>query len=1436
MGVVANEPVKDQEIDKMSLDDIEKSGETAVHAEHTEQNAAWIPNDDSQYEVTFKTWIVASILSLSYGISFWIVPSLSACQAGVATQLGDASKAAWYIPIYTMTVTMAFMICGANSDLFGRRWFIIGGNILMFIGFVVGGSAKNNTSVIVSCALIGFGGGNAQLAAFALPELLPNKWRHSAIVFADIGVYFAVVVGPVAGRFAIQRGGDWRWLFYGPAISVVFSFLGLYLYYHPPRHPRGLPAKQALRELDYVGAILFIVATTLILTGIVYTTTLSSGNPRVIGTLVPGFALLAVFALWETFAPLKQPLTPTRIFTRDHGRELTAPFIAGFVVTMFYYCLNVTYPTMISVFFTDENTDFKYAVVLTLPQNLGLVFGAVLLTLFGSRIGHWRWTLTASVTVMVVFGALLAFATPDRFGMVIAFIFLAEIGFGWAQYLSIAFIQFGTDQVELGISGGLAGVSRFAGGAIAISVYTTILTNVQSTQMGKLVHSAAISAGLPSSSVEQLLAALPLGSAALQEVPGITSEIIAAAGKAFQQSYVAGIRTTCLSSLSFGVIGIIACLCCQDIGHKMNDKIEIFLENEVHADKNNKPPRPEMATYAEKTPDLNSTKSLNTNTNQTSAEGSPTSKGNGSKSALVNKLMLLVEEHSCDQNFPHDILDRARKYIDSDSDSDKDAEQAHVIFAEFEAQKDLMLNNSIYPEVRAVVDPTDDPTLPVGTFRVFLLGTIFAISGTAIHQFFSLRMPSISISTYVVQLLSMPLGVLMAKWLPTRKFHVGRWKFSLNPGPFNQKEHVMIAMMANVSFGGHAVGAYIVAIVQVLKLERFYGETVLANSIPWQIATLLATQLLGYGCAGMVRRFLVYPASMIWQRALANLALTKALYKDNGEIGQTANGWTMSRYKFFVICFVSMFFWYWVPNYLFQSIALFNWPTWISPDNVTLALVAGATCGLGLNPLPTLDWNIATYLGDPIITPLFTLMNFAGGMALMGFIVVPLLYFGNVWKGGYFPINGNRVYDNTGEFYNITRILNPDFTLNETAYYDYSVPLVTTTQMLNYAAAFMLYVALPVHMFLWHRKDIASGLKAFWSRTPREEEFKDVHNRLMAVYPECPQWWYVVILVLSFILACVSVSIWPTGMPIWGVVLAVMFTIILQVPIGMLAAITNMEISTGILAMVIGGYALEGKTIPNMIFKMFSYMSTHQSLNFISDLKLAHYAKISPRWAFAAQVYATFLAGFVALGVNHWVIRNIEDVCQENQRDRFTCPHTHSYFMSSVLWGVVGPRRLFGTEGPYRAITYAIPVGILVPIAVYYISKRWPTSFWRNVNAPILFAGPLGWAPFNWSYMQGVVVLAIVFNFYIKRRYVAWWEKYAYVLTSSFNAAIGVSGLVMFFALQHSNVVLNWWGNKIAHQGVDMGGLVDDQGRRVRCSNLKIPEKGYFDLDFEWKV
>jgi MFS family permease len=207
------------------------------------------------------------------------------------------------------------MICGANSDLFGRRWFLILGNALLFTGYLMGGLAKNTTTMIAAHAIIGFGAGNCQLAAFALPELLPNKWRHIAVTIADLGVWIAVIVGPIAGRLA-WAAGAWRWLYYPGAIGAFISFFCLYFMYYPPQHPRGLGFKRALQELDYLGGVLFIASALLILLGIVYTIILPSTNPKVIGLLVSGFVTLVGFILYEHFGSPKQPLTPTHSKSR----------------------------------------------------------------------------------------------------------------------------------------------------------------------------------------------------------------------------------------------------------------------------------------------------------------------------------------------------------------------------------------------------------------------------------------------------------------------------------------------------------------------------------------------------------------------------------------------------------------------------------------------------------------------------------------------------------------------------------------------------------------------------------------------------------------------------------------------------------------------------------------------------------------------------------------------------------------------------------------------------------------------------------------------------------------------------------------------------------------------------------------------------------------
>ena len=51
----------------------------------------------------------------------------------------------------------------------------------------------------------------------------------------------------------------------------------------------------------------------------------------------------------------------------------------------------------------------------------------------------------------------MALVTPFNKNLMIAFAFLEQTFFGWAQYESVAFTQLGVHQHDLGISGGLAG-------------------------------------------------------------------------------------------------------------------------------------------------------------------------------------------------------------------------------------------------------------------------------------------------------------------------------------------------------------------------------------------------------------------------------------------------------------------------------------------------------------------------------------------------------------------------------------------------------------------------------------------------------------------------------------------------------------------------------------------------------------------------------------------------------------------------------------------------------------------------------------------------------------------------------------------------------------------------------------------------------------------
>lgn len=223
---------------------------------------------------------------------------------------------------------------------------------------------------------------------------------------------------------------------------------------------------------------------------------------------------------------------------------------------------------------------------LSLASSLGLPFGAMLLMIFGRRIGHWRWMLIISVFSLVLWGSLMALVTPTNKALMIAFVVLGQISYGVAAYLGVTFTQLGVPQTYLGISGGLAGLARYGGGAIASASYSSAIGNGIKTK-GSDITAAALAAGLPQSSAAQLMPAIVAnGPAGIAAVPGVTDAVTQAVAAAYKTAAAFGLRNAALASLAFGVVGIALAVACEDITPKMTDKIEVFLENDALAEKN----------------------------------------------------------------------------------------------------------------------------------------------------------------------------------------------------------------------------------------------------------------------------------------------------------------------------------------------------------------------------------------------------------------------------------------------------------------------------------------------------------------------------------------------------------------------------------------------------------------------------------------------------------------------------------------------------------------------------------------------------------------------------------------------------------------------------------------------------------------------------------
>lgn len=721
---------------------------------------------------------------------------------------------------------------------------------------------------------------------------------------------------------------------------------------------------------------------------------------------------------------------------------------------------------------------------------------------------------------------------------------------------------------------------------------------------------------------------------------------------------------------------------------------------------------------------------------------------------------------------------------------------------------------SPYVEVRSCTDPYDDPNVPVETLRVYILGIIWTGIGSVINTFFHNRQPAITLQAAVVQILLYPCGVLCAMILPKWNIGFGKYKMPLNPGPWNYKEQLLCTLFYAVSAGV----PYVIDNIQVQKMPMFYNNE--WCDFGYQVLLMLLSQFMGFGFAGLLRKFVIFPVQCLWPDMLPTLALNKTLMKPAKK--ERINGWTISSYMFFFIVFVASFLWYWVPNYLMEFIGTFNWMTWIKPDNFNLVTITGSNNGLGLNPITSFDWNIVNF-NQCLQFPFYsTVTQYLG--TLLGFFIIVGLYYSNYKWTAFMPPNSNALFNNKGKRYDVKSVVNEHLLFDNEKYQEVGPPFYTAGNLLIYGSFFAIYLFLVVYEFGSNWRQQWYSMKTFWKqiRTWRNslvyDGFEDPFLVRMKRYKEVPEWVFFIVLLLSVVLSIICVQVYPAQTPTWTIFFALAINLVFLVPLTMLRAVSGTTFGLNVLVELIIGYAVPGNGLALMYVKAIGYNIDGQAQNYISDQKLTHYALIPPRALFRCQLLSTFISCFVSLGMVQFLMTGIKDYCMPGNKQRFTCPNSTTFYSALITWGVIGPQKSFQL---YPILKWCFLIGAGAGLVCLVFKWYGPQKLTRRFQPTLFIIGLLAWAPYNLSYQTMGLYMSIGFMWFIRTRFTAWWSKYNYTLLAALTAGLAFSSIIVFFAVQYHDKLIDWWGNNVSYEGYEgvAGSLMN--------ATLQAPD-GYF--------